>query len=296
MPSSPSSLMEELLSNPRSPQGFDSAADSGRQYYSEAMKQWNQGYRVKDYTPFGTDVFHDQQEKLKRVSSWDAGATSPTQGHDLDPMAGRSGKYYSIHDFGVEQGMKGVSSQPVLNTVSQGTMPMVSDNQAMSPEVRVSQGFTNLHAQAMSKPDSSFSSPESPHVPQASHIKPSQPPGQSPGQPVSQSASPPPQAFRPSYSDVAKHNKPSGANISKPKTTAERLAEENLPPEFPSPPPHLKPPQRNRGRSARGSRKSKSEAGSSVKHDSKYGLDFFEERTRSGMNNCVKLKHFSKNF
>ncbi len=33
LPSSPSSLIDELLSGAGSPQGFDSAADSGRQYY-----------------------------------------------------------------------------------------------------------------------------------------------------------------------------------------------------------------------------------------------------------------------
>ncbi len=93
------------------------------------MKQWNEGYRVKDYTPFGTDVFHDHHEKLKRVASWDATAAThkpqdrdrDPRGHDLDPMAGLPAKgYSSIHDFGSMHGIKGVSSQPVLNTMSQG--------------------------------------------------------------------------------------------------------------------------------------------------------------------------------
>ena len=84
---------------------------------------------------------------------------------------------------------------------------------------------------------------------------------------------------RPSYSDVAKHAKTSSSsNMSKQQqksAATDWLSDDSLPPEFPSAPVNLKPPQRQKSKSSR--HKTKSDPESSVKPNSKYGLDMFED-------------------
>ena len=220
---------------------FQQAAADGRNMYTDALNAWEL-YQGSIFSPFRTDVFQEPEPKPVDPAPWE------NQNHQTPTITSHS-------EF--------IKSPPPPIPTPRDTERLESEHSM--PEV-TAQSVQNLADQILEGITTTSTSSESVSTP-------------SPQQPSTVN----PSTFnsRPSYSDVAKHAKTS-SNVPKQqqKSSSEWLASENLPPEFPSVPVILKPPQRQKPKSSRHSQKTKSDSESSLKPDSKYGLDMFEDMGR----------------
>ena len=249
----------QLGEPPSGAQGPSIAGDSGstfQQAAADGRSMYTDAlsqwdmYQGSIYSPFRTDVF--QEPKTVDPSPWE------NQNLQTPVMTSHS-------DF-----IK--SPPPPIPTPSDQEVPVIDNSmQDITPQSVLNladQIFEGITATSTSSESVRSASPQQPSTASTAIVN-----------------------SRLSYSDVAKHAKTS-SNVPKQqqKSSSEWLAGENLPPEFPSVPVILKPPQRKKPKSSRHSHKNKSDSESSLKPDSKYGLDIFDdlgrERRRAHNSEC----------
>ena len=231
---------------------FPNAAADGRSMYADAMNRWDmyqgsifsafQEPKPVDPSPWENQNLNRQTSAVRRSSPDFIHSPPPPiptpPGREVPPPNTRQ----SIH------GIANVTDQSVKNLADQ-----------LLEGIAASSTTTTATTSNNSSDTASSLSPQQPSSTNTSALN-----------------------SRPSYSDVAKHAKTSSSsNMSKQQqqksAATDWLMDDSLPPEFPSAPVNLKPPQRQKSKSSRHSHKTKSDPESSVKPDSKYGLDVFDD-------------------
>ena len=227
---------------------FPNAAVDGRSMYADAMNRWDM-YQGSIFSAF-------QEPKPVDPSPW-----------ENQKLTHQTSAVTSSSDF-IHSPPPPIPTPPVREVPKETHQPIhgianVTDQSVKNLADQLLEGISASSTTTATTSNNSSGTASSP----------------SPQQPSSTNTSA--LSSRPSYSDVAKHAKTSSSsNVSKQQqkfAATDWLVDDSLRPEFSSAPVNLKPPQRQKSKSSRHSHKTKSDPESSVKPDSKYGLDMFED-------------------